>query len=102
MKKSSSTPIADSYLEIASHLPETETDTFFYTRLKGRMEHVVGGDKHWSFSLKPVLLVGILMVLLFVNGFLFLSQGKTHTEISGTSSIQTFASSYDLTISTPY
>lgn len=101
MRINKSTPLADSYLDMASNLAETEADAFFYTRLKARMEKL-NDRKQVQFTLRPVLLAGILILLLFVNGFLFLSQGKTHTESDGSTSIQTFASSYNLTISTPY
>ena len=101
MKKNVQTPFTDEYLDIASHLPDAETDPFFYTRLKGRMDRV-NGSMAWKFSLRPALLIGVLALLLCLNGFFFINQEKSQPDTSGTPSLQTFASSYDLTISTPY
>ena len=101
MKKNVQTPLTDEYLEMASHLPEVETDAFFYTRLKGKMERT-NLSTGWKFSLRPILLIGVLALLLCLNGFFFINQEKSQPDTSGTPSLQTFASSYDLTISTPY
>ena len=95
------TPLADDYLKIAESLPQQGTDTFFYTRLKARMEKAVERKNDWNFSFRPSILIGLLAILLIVNGFLFTRQQKTLPENSGTE-LQTFASSYDLTITTPY
>ena len=95
------TPLADDYLKHAESLPQQETDDFFYTRLKSRMEKRDEKKTGWNFSLRPALLIGLLALLLFMNGFLFTRQDKSQPETSGTE-LQTFATSYDLTITTPY
>ena len=95
------TPLADNYLKLAESLPQQETEDFFYTRLRARMEKTVENKTGWNFSLRPALLIGLLALLLFMNGFLFTRQDKSQPETSG-SELQTFATSYDLTITTPY
>ena len=99
--KKKSTPLADDLLKAASALPPQETDEFFYTRLKARMENAHEDKRSWNLSLKPSFLAGILAILLLMNGVFFFSRQKTSTVSSGTE-LQTFATSYDLTLTTPY
>lgn len=94
------TPLADDYLNLAAAQPDAETDPFFYTRLVARME---GEQKIMStLTLRPSLLIGLLALLLCFNSYLFTRENKASSPQSTGTALQTFASSYDLTISTPY
>ena len=101
MKKNIPTPLADEYLDFASHLPGAETRDFFYTRLKGKMEKTLSVEPG-KLVLRPALLAGALTLLLCINGLFLVNQKNSAEKTNSTSTIQTFASSYDLTISTPY
>jgi multisubunit Na+/H+ antiporter MnhC subunit len=105
-----STPLVDEHLQSMQGMQEVGTDDFFYTRLKARMlarqssrekEHSQQG---WSFPLKPVWVVGTLVLLLAVNGFMLSQQfkAKETKSTASTSSLQNFAESYDQTISSSY
>ena len=95
-----STPLVDDHLQSIQGMQEVGTDDFFYTRLKAKM----GKEKSqqgWSFPLKPVWVLGTLVVLLAVNGFMLLNQSATKetTSTVSRSSLQNFAESYDQSIS---
>jgi hypothetical protein len=98
-----STSLIDEHLQSLWGMKEAGTDDFFYTRLKARMER----NEHqqgWNFSLKPVWIIGTLVLLLAVNGFMLSQQfksSKTKSTVSS-SSLQSFAESYDQTISSSY
>ena len=102
-----STPLVDEHLQSIQGMQEVETDDFFYTRLKAKILARQSGDekeqamKGWSFPLKPVWVLGTLVVLLAVNGFMLLNQSesKETTSIVSRSSLQNFAESYDQSIS---
>jgi hypothetical protein len=102
MKKNIPTPLAEEYLNSVQQIKEAETDPFFYTRLKARMEkqHSSSG---WNFPLKPVWLVSMLILFLFVNTVFLVTQVKQTKETAGQStSLQNFASGYDLSVSTSF
>ena len=102
MKKNIPTPLADQYLESLQQISAAETDPFFYTRLKAKMEKQVQ-DPGWSFPLKPVWLVSMLVLFLFINTFFLVTQVKQSKEVSGqNTSLQNFATSYDLSVSTSF
>ena len=101
-KKFTNTPLADEYLESLNGMQQAETNPFFYTRLKARMEkeNSSGG---WSFPLKPVWLVSMLVLVLFINAFFLVTQVKQNKETTVQStSLQGFASGYDLSVSTSF
>ena len=97
------TPLVDDHLLAVQGMKEADTDDFFYTRLKARMEKAQNAQG-WSLPLKPVWVVGTLVLLLAVNGFMLSQQFKTKqiTPTSSSSSLQSFAESYDQTISSSY
>lgn len=102
MKKNIPTPLADQYLDSLQQITEAETDPFFYTRLKARMEKQVPGTG-WSFPLKPVWVVSMLVLFLFINTFFLVTQVKQSKETSGqNTSLQNFANGYDLSVSTSF
>lgn len=100
MKKNIPTPLTDEYLQSLQQMQEAETDPFFYTRLKARMEKNAQG---WSLPLKSAWLVSLLAVFLFINAFFLVSQVKQNKETSSQdTSLQTFATGYDLSVSTSF
>ena len=97
-----STPLVDDHLQSLLGMQEATTDDFFYTRLKGRMQ---GNESRqaWSLPLKPVWVIGTLAVLLAVNGFMLSQQFKSgKIKTTSSSSLQSFAESYDQTITSSY
>ena len=102
MKKNIPTPLADQYLDSLQQITEAETDPFFYTRLKARMEKSIPASD-WSFPLKPVWLVSMLILFLFVNTFFLVTEVKQNKETPGkNTSLQNFASGYDLSVSSSF
>ncbi len=95
-----STPLVDEHLQSMQEIQEVGTDDFFYTRLKARLQREKS-QQGWSFPLKPVWIVGTLALLLAVNGFMLSQQLKIKSTTSA-SSLQSFAESYDQTISSSY
>lgn len=101
-----STPLVDEHLQSIQGIQETGTDDFFYTRLKAKMLARQSGEENekqqqgWSFPLKPVWVLGTLVLLLAVNGFMLVNQSaskETTSTVSGYS-LQNFAESYDQSI----
>lgn len=102
MKKNIPTPLTDQYLDSLQQIKEAETDPFFYTRLKARMEKQMQ-ETDWSLPLKPVWLVSMLILFLFINTFFLVTEVKQNKETSGqNTSLQNFASGYDLSVSTSF
>ncbi len=102
-----STPLVDEHLQNLQGMQEANTDDFFYTRLKARMlaKQSIGVNNKlepgWNFPLKPVWIVGTLLLLLAMNGFILTQQPdkeKTNSTASA-SPLQKFAQSYDQSIS---
>ena len=98
--KKITTPLVDEHLQAIQELQEAGTDEFFFTRLKARMEKRKE-EQGWSFPLKPIWVAGTLALLLAVNGFMLSQQSKIKSTTSA-SSLQSFAESYDQTISSSY
>ena len=92
MKKDPDTQLVDEYLKSIEDCKEAETDHFFYTRLKARMERV---EEKWSFSLKPALLIAMLTVMLGVNSFVIINQNKSQEK----ETILDFGNNYSITLS---
>jgi hypothetical protein len=102
--KKKSTPLVDEHLQSIRGMQEAGTDDFFYTRLKAKMiarQEKERPGQAWVFPLKPVWVVGTLVLLLAVNGFILSQQLKVRSTASN-SSLQNFAESYDQTISSSY
>ena len=94
------TPLVDEHLQSLQGMQETGTDDFFYTRLKARMEKVQP-QQGLNLPLKPVWIIGSLVLLLAVNSVMLLQQKETKQQ-SNTTPIQQLATDYDLTISSSY
>lgn len=102
MKKNLHTPLADEYLQSLQEIREAETDPYFYTRLKARMEKQLP-DAGTGFTLKPAWVVSILMIFLFINTFFLVTQLKNSKDKTvEDTTLQNFASGYDLTVSTSF
>ena len=100
--KKKATPLVDEHLQSLREMLEAGTDDFFYTRLRARMERDQV-QEGWTFPLKPVWIVGLLVLLLAVNGLMLSQQFKTgKTKTTTSSTLQNFAESYDQTISSSY
>src|SRR6266480_4572623 len=100
MKENIPTPFTDEYLKSLDQMKEAETNPFFYTRLKARMETKANA---WNFPLKPVWLLSLLALCLFINAFFLVTQIKQNKGTSSQkTSLQNFASGYDLTVSTSF
>ncbi|MEO7983414.1 MAG: hypothetical protein ABI688_04960 [Bacteroidota bacterium] len=106
--KKNATPLVDDHLQSIKAMQEATTDDFFYTRLKARVLSRQTGDKRssqvWAFPLKPVWVIGTLALLLAVNGFMLSQEFKTKKVTTETTaaSLESFAESYDQTISSSY
>ncbi len=97
--KKNSTPILDEHLKLLQQMQEVDSEEFFYTRLRARMENK--NDASWVLPFKPALVLGSLLVLLLVNTFLLRSEWQGEKQESP-ATIQEFAKSYDQTINTSY
>jgi hypothetical protein len=99
--KKFSTPLVDEHLQSLLGMQEAITDDFFYTRLKGKMQKP-SVRTSWNLPLRPIWIIGTLILLLGINGFMLTQQMKTKTSAnsSSTSPLQNFAESYDQTVST--
>jgi hypothetical protein len=97
-----STPLVDEHLQSIIGIQEAQTDNFFYTRLRARMEENTPGQE-WKLPLKPAWIVGGLTLLLTVNGFMLAhQQAKKNSDPVVSSSLQSFAEAYDQTIVSSY
>ena len=86
------TTLVDEYLKSIEDSRDAETDPFFYTRLKARMER---REEKWGFSLKPALIIAMLTVMLGVNSFIIIKQRQTQENVT----IQDFGNNYNITLS---
>lgn len=96
--KNKSTPLVEEYLQSLRGMNQVDTDDFFYTRLKAKIEKNTAGDG-WNFPLKPVWVIGAMALLLGINIFM-LSQQQTskQTRTSNAASLQNFVRAYDQVI----
>lgn len=93
--------MTDEHLQSIQGMQEATTDEFFYTRLKARMQKTT--ESGWTFPLKPVWVVGSLTLLLVINGFMLMQRSKAEKPAGNMrTSIQSFAESYDQTVSSVY
>ncbi len=91
------TPITDEYLKSLEGISSAEPKDFFYARLIAKLENEQG-QKDWVFPLKPIWMICTLVVFLLVNTLVLTNKSQyQHTDDS---SIASFASAYDQSIST--
>ena len=85
----------DTHLRSFDKMQEASTDEFFYTRLKARIENKEE-QKNWSFPLKPVWVISVLIIMLSINSFVLIKQNKNDSNsMSPSQTIQGFAEAYD-------
>ncbi len=92
------TPLVEEHLQALQGMREAETDPFFYTRLKARMDNPQ--QPGWVFPLKPAWLIAPLALLLAVNGWMLVQRSKNREAATTTvATLQQFAASYNLEVS---
>ena len=97
--KNKSTPLVDDHVQSLANMREAETDPFFYSRLKSRMENKTA-RKFPALPVRPAWVIGTLALLLVINGFMLVNQfSASNTKTKSSSSLQSFAESFDQTIS---
>ena len=76
---------------------KAEAPSFFYTRLRARMEKETAQPVR-SWLLKPVFVVAILVVVVIINAFIYFqpSTPSTLTSSDDETSIQSIAAEYNL------
>ena len=99
MKKNIPTPLTDKYLQSLENMQQAGTGDFFYTRLKAKMENQ---EAVWSLPFRPAWALSVLSLFLFLNIFLITQTAWKKESATETSSLQNFATSYHLSLSTPY
>ncbi len=100
-RKPLNTGLVDEYLHAVEGMKEAETNLFFYTKLKRRMENQAGEE--WMLPLKPAWMIASLCLLLVVNGFIVSEQfAITKNNIIANSPLQNIATAYDLSIQSTY
>jgi hypothetical protein len=107
--KEQQTPLVEEHLQALASMQETGTDDFFYTRLQARMQARQAGGKtkraqqEWSWPVRPAWVIASLALLLVINGIMLTKRynnKEQHTVQSP--SLQSFAESYDQSISSSY
>ena len=95
--------VVDEHLGFLEGMKEVEAGPFFYSRLKARMESDRAAPFLWRFPLRPAWVIGGLVLLLAMNGFMLSNEykGRKSTASQGTS-LQRFAETYDQTINSTY
>lgn len=99
-KKIINSTLVEEYLQSVNSMQEAQTDDFFYTRLKARMEKQAG----WEFPLKPAWIVTTLALLLLLNSFMAASRFENDNsgKAVATTGLQSFATAYDLSVQSIY
>lgn len=84
-------------LEIFSSMKEIGAPDYFYTRLIARMDNETA-SLAYSYTLKPVIIIGALILFLFINSFLLKNEANI-MDSSSNDNIEALATAYDQTIS---
>ena len=96
-----STSLLDEHLKSLHGMHPAETNDFFYTRLRARMQ-TLQRYKGWSLPFKPVWVLSILLIFLAVNVFILFQQFRPAATSPTSNTIQGFADAYDQSISSFY
>ena len=81
-------------LELFDKMKEVETDAFFYTRLRARMDRL-DKSSSWDYYLKPGWVMAVLMMMLFLNAWMVKDKLNSNRDAGINADIQTFASQYE-------
>lgn len=92
--------ILEEHLSILPAIFQYETDAFFYTRLKARMERQQSGSE-WLFAPAARWVLGSLAIL-FVLNLLLLKPGTREEASTQSSTLHDFAMSYEQPVTTIY
>lgn len=84
-------------IKIISNLKSTDAPDFFYTRLKARMDKELIKN-NISIPLKPILVICVLTLFLFINSLMIEKDSNTINNNSD-QNIEAFAAAYDQNIS---
>lgn len=88
----------NSYLKSIENLQPTDTDYFFYTRLKVKMDKK-NEQLFLSFNIKPAWAIVCLMIFFCLNSYIILTNKKEKgNTVFVKPTIESFATDYDQTI----
>jgi len=91
--------------EVLSSLDNVQRATapdFFYTRLKARMEKELVAEPRKSWALRPIYILGVLLVVLAVNAAIIFKGSSSETSPSDTETMQSIASEYRINSNLTY
>jgi hypothetical protein len=92
--------LADEFLESLRGMQPAEPNPFFYTKLKGRMQHQYQGGNSFF---KPGWIIGILLFFLTINTWMIIQEGnKKQQTAEKKSPAQVFAETYNLNSDSNY
>lgn len=93
MQENNNTPLADEFMKSLEGITAAETNPFFYTRLRGRMQE----KSHKAYYPKPAWAIIVLCFFLTINIWMIAQERKSNKMIvEKKSSVEAFAESYDL------
>lgn len=81
-------------LKLFDEMKEVESDIFFYTRLRARMDKL-DKSSSWDYYLKPGWVMTILMIMLVLNAWMVKDKLNSTRDAGMNSEIQSFASQYE-------
>jgi hypothetical protein len=95
MEERSSTPLTDEYLKSLEEMQAADPGTYFYTRLKGRMQQQ---QKHRGYIYKPAWAILTLVFFLVVNIWMIILEKNSRQQNTNetAASVQAFAETYNL------
>lgn len=92
----------DEVLGSLDNVQRAKAPDFFYTRLKARMEKELVAEPRKSWVLRPVYILGVLLVVLAVNAAIIFKGSSTETSPSDTETMQSIASEYRINSNLTY
>lgn len=91
----------DEVLGSLDNVQRATAPDFFYTRLKARMEKELVAEPRKLWALRPVYILGVLLVVLAVNAAIIF-KGSSETAPSDTETMQSIASEYRINSNLTY
>jgi hypothetical protein len=83
----------EEHLKLFNEMKQVETDAFFYTRLKAKMEKSLSPSFESNF--KPVWVMAILIIMLMLNSWMLVNNINSSFETESDAGIQSFAAQYE-------